>query len=92
MIRTLLFSTLFPSSARPFHGLFVETRLRELLKSGKVETRVVAPVPWFPLTGARFGAYGKYAATPRYEQRDGVEIHHPRYFLPPKVGMNVAPW
>ena len=92
MIRTLLFSTLFPSSARPFHGLFVETRLRELLKSGKVETRVVAPVPWFPFTGARFGAYGKYAATPRCEQRDGVEIHHPRYFLPPKVGMNVAPW
>lgn len=92
MIRTLLFSTLYPSSVRPIHGIFVETRLRELLKSGEVETRVVAPVPWFPLSGERFGEYGKFAATPRFERRNGVEVHHPRYFLPPKIGMNVAPY
>ena len=85
MIRTLLFSTLYPSSVRPIHGIFVETRLRELLKSGEVETRVVAPVPWFPLSGERFGEYGKFAATPRFECRNGVEVHHPRYFLPPKI-------
>jgi hypothetical protein len=28
MIRTLLFSTLYPNSERPSHGIFVETRLR----------------------------------------------------------------
>ena len=43
-IKTLLFSTLFPSTARPVHGIFVETRLRELLKTRAVETKVVAPV------------------------------------------------
>jgi teichuronic acid biosynthesis glycosyltransferase TuaC len=91
-IRTLLFSTLYPSEARPIHGIFVETRLRELIKSGQVESRVIAPVPWFPFTGARFGDYGKFAATPRVAQRNGVEVHHPRYFLPPKVGMNLAPY
>ncbi len=91
-IRTLLFSTLYPSEIRPIHGIFVETRLRELLKSGEVESRVVAPVPWFPFKGERFGDYGKFAATPRVEQRNGVEVHHPRYFLPPpKIGMNIAP-
>jgi teichuronic acid biosynthesis glycosyltransferase TuaC len=90
-IRTLLMSTLFPSSARPIHGIFVETRLRELLKTGEVETRVVAPVPWFPFRGARFGEYGTFAATPRFEVRNGIEVHHPRYFLPPKIGMNIAP-
>jgi len=90
-LRTLLLSTLFPSTARPNHGIFVETRLRELLKSGAVETRVVAPVPWFPFSGARFGEYGSFAATPRHENRNGIEVHHPRYFLPPKVGMNIAP-
>ena len=90
-IRTLLMSTLYPSSARPIHGIFVETRLRELLKTGEVETRVVAPVPWFPLRGKRFGEYGAFAATPRFETRNGIEVHHPRYFLPPKVGMNIAP-
>ncbi|WP_374511444.1 glycosyltransferase family 4 protein [Niveibacterium sp.] len=90
-IRTLLFSTLYPSAARPTHGVFVETRLRELLKTGKVETRVVAPVPWFPSQAERFGAWARMAATPAFERRDGVEIWHPRYLLPPKVGMTVAP-
>lgn len=90
-IRTLLFSTLYPSSARPTHGVFVETRLRELLKSGQVETRVVAPVPWFPSRSARFGDWARMAATPTFEVRDGVPVHHPRYLLPPKVGMTVAP-
>lgn len=91
-IRTLLFSTLYPSAVRPIHGIFVETRLRELLKTGQVESRVVAPVPWFPWRGERFGEYGRFAATPRVEERNGIEVHHPRYFLPPRIGMNLAPY
>ncbi len=91
-IRTLLFSTLYPSSTRPGHGIFVETRLRELLASGAVDTRVVAPVPWFFSTDPRYGDYARMAATPRYEIRNGVQVWHPRYLLPPKIGMNVAPF
>lgn len=90
-LRTLLFSTLYPSSARPGHGVFVETRLRALLGTENVETKVVAPVPWFPLSGDRYGNYGKFSATPRYELWNGIEVFHPRYFLPPKIGMNIAP-
>lgn len=90
-IRTLLFSTLYPSAARPNHGIFVETRLRELLETGAVESRVVAPVPWFPFRGKWFGEYGKFAATPVHETRHGISISHPRYALPPKIGMNIAP-
>jgi glycosyltransferase involved in cell wall biosynthesis len=91
-VKILLFSTLYPSAVRPIHGIFVETRLRELLKTGEVQARVVAPVPWFPSKSQRFGAYARFAATPRLEQRNGVEVHHPRYLLPPKVGMSVAPY
>jgi glycosyltransferase involved in cell wall biosynthesis len=91
-IRTLLFSTLYPSAARPAHGIFVETRLRELLKTGEVEARVVAPVPWFPFRGKRFGEYARMAATPRHELRNGIEVSHPRYPLPPRIGMTVAPY
>lgn len=91
MIKTLLFSSLYPSAARPIHGIFVETRLRELIKTGKVQTRVIAPVPWFPFKGERFGDYGLFASTPRFEHRNGLDVYHPRYFLPPKVGMNIAP-
>lgn len=91
-IRLLLFSSLFPSSQRPIHGIFVETRLRELMKTGQVEAKVVAPVPWFPSTAKRFGDYALFAATPRFEQRNGLEVHHPRYLLAPKVGMSTAPY
>ena len=91
-IRTLLFSTLYPSSARPGHGIFVETRLRELLSGGRIQTRVVAPVPWFFSTHARFGAYARMAATPLRETYNGIDVQHPRYFVPPKIGMNIAPF
>lgn len=91
-MKVLLFSSLYPSAVRPIHGIFVETRLRELLKTGQVQAKVVAPVPWFPSTNERFGEYAQFAATPRREQRNGLEVHHPRYLLLPKVGMNLAPY
>lgn len=90
-MKVLLFSSLYPSAVRPIHGIFVETRLRELLKTGQVQARVVAPVPWFPFKSQRFGEYAQFAATPRFETRNGVEVYHPRYLLLPKVGMNLAP-
>lgn len=90
-LKVLTFSTLFPSSVKPSHGIFVETRLRELLKSGQVESRVVAPVPWFPSSHPRWGEYAKFAAVPSREQRNGIDVLHPRYLLAPKVGMTSAP-
>lgn len=90
-LRVLLFSTLYPSSTRPGHGAFVETRLRELLRTGAVQARVIAPVPWFPSAHPRFGTWARMAATPSREQRHGLEVEHPRYLLPPKVGQTVAP-
>ena len=90
-IRTVLFSTLYPSAARPQHGLFVETRLRELLRTGQVETQVVAPVPWFPFKSAAFGARAAFARTPSEERRHGVRVLHPRYPLLPRFGMSFAP-
>lgn len=90
-MKLLTFSTLFPNAQQPNHGLFVETRLRYLVASGEVQSRVVAPVPWFPLTHPRYGQYAKYAAVPAREERSGIQIEHPRYVALPKVGMNVAP-
>ena len=90
-LRTLLFSTLYPSSVRPANGIFVETRLRELLGSGQIETKVVAPVPWFFSENPRFGDYARMASTPSRETYHDVDVQHPRYFLPPKIGMNIAP-
>jgi teichuronic acid biosynthesis glycosyltransferase TuaC len=91
-LRVLLFSTLYPSSARPSHGLFVQTRLQELLSSGEIDARVVAPVPWFPSAHPRFGDWARLAITPRYEAWQGIHVLHPRYALPPRVGQTVAPF
>ncbi|MBV8622125.1 MAG: glycosyltransferase family 4 protein [Herbaspirillum sp.] len=90
-MKLLTFSTLFPNLERPSHGIFVETRLRHLVASGRVESRVVAPVPWFPLRHARFGSYGRFARVPQTEVRSGIEVRHPRYALLPKIGMTPAP-
>ena len=91
-VRTLLFSTLYPSSARPLHGIFVETRLRELLRHGAVQTRVVAPVPWYWNPRSANRKYAAVAATPRREQLNGIDVRHPRYLTIPKVGMTLAPF
>lgn len=90
-IRILTFSSLYPNAAQPTHGIFVENRLRHLLDSGEIEVKVVAPVPWFPMAHPAFGKYGKFAKVPEHEVRHGIEIWHPRYWVLPKIGMNIAP-
>jgi glycosyltransferase involved in cell wall biosynthesis len=90
-VRLLLFSTLYPNAAQPHHGVFVENRLRHLLATGGVTARVVAPVPWFPVTGGAFGQYAAFARAPRAESRYGVEVGHPRYPVIPRFGMTLAP-
>jgi glycosyltransferase involved in cell wall biosynthesis len=91
-MKILTFSTLYPHAARPSHGIFVETRLRHLLASGKVESQVVAPVPWFPSCNDRFGEYAVHARAPREERRHGIQVLHPRYPLLPKLGMTLSPF
>jgi glycosyltransferase involved in cell wall biosynthesis len=90
-IRVLTFSTLFPNASQPVNAVFVENRLRHLVASGRVEARVVAPVPWFPSSHPRFGAWARYADVPPYEERNGISVWHPRFPSIPKVGMTVAP-
>ena len=67
----------------------MENRLRHLLAEGEVTSKVVAPVPWFPLN---MGEYGVFARVPKVEMRHDIEILHPRYPLIPKVGMSLTPF
>lgn len=90
-MRLLTFSTLFPDSVRPSFGVFVENRLRHLLATGRVESTVLAPVPWFPSTARRFGNWAKMAAVPAFERRHGLDVHHPRFAAIPRLGMYVTP-
>jgi teichuronic acid biosynthesis glycosyltransferase TuaC len=91
-LRLLTYTTLFPNGERPNHGIFVENRLRDLLRGGQAESTVLAPVPFFPSANSRFGEWGRHAKVPRLETRAGVAVHHPRFPVIPKFGMSAAPW
>ena len=91
-LRMLTFTSLYPSTARPRHGIFVETRLDHLLRHCAVDVRVVAPVRWFPFASPVFGGYAAFAATPREETRlQGVPVSYPRYLMIPKLGVARQP-
>ena len=87
MLNLLAFTSLYPSDAQPQNGIFLENRMLHLIKSGKVNIQVVAPVPWFPFGNARFGRYARYANTPLFANRYGVHITYPRYPVIPAVGL-----
>lgn len=79
--KLLLFSTVFPNTAQPHHGIFVRERMRGLPPD--VEVTVVAPVPWFPfVSGLRPGFRPRVA---REEVQDGVRVLHPRFLSVPAV-------
>ena len=89
-MKVLTLTTLYPNAAMPSHGVFVENRLRAFIEKSRADVRVCAPVPWFPLKNRVFGTYSRWANAPQAEKRSGVVVTHPRYFIPPKVGMTYA--
>ncbi len=91
MINTLTYTSLYPNSVQIRHGIFIENRIRKLVESGRINSHVLAPVPWFPLKSELFGSYGQYSKIPAKETRHGIHVSHPRYPVIPKVGMNLAP-
>ncbi len=91
MIKTLLFSSLYPNSQKPRHGIFVETRLRQLLRSEQVETKVVAPIASFPVKSGVFKRYAESDSVPSYELLNGIDVYHPKFFILPKIGGAITP-
>ncbi|MGO4893906.1 glycosyltransferase family 4 protein [Flavobacterium sp. W21_SRS_FM6] len=88
----LTISSLYPNNNDLKHGVFVETRLRHLIKDfPDVKATVIAPVPWFPFSSKKFGEYAKYAGVVQQETRHDIEIYHPKYLAVPKIGMYLTP-
>lgn len=79
--RLLVFSTVFPNTVQPHHGIFVRERMNGLPPG--VEVCVVAPVAWFPfVSGLRPGFRPN---VPREEVQDGVRVLHPRFLSVPAI-------
>ena len=90
-MRVLTFTTLYPNSLQPRHGIFVEHRTRQLAMSGGAAVRVVAPVPWVPGAWPVLGRYGVLARVPRRETRYGIDVRYPRFGAIPKLSGWVNP-
>jgi len=91
-VNILIISSLYPNNKDLKHGVFVETRLRHLIKDfPDVKPIVIAPVPWFPFSSPKFGRYSNYAGVMAKETRHSIEIHHPKYLVIPKIGMYLTP-
>ena len=90
-LKIVTYTTLFPNREQPTHGVFVENRLRNLVETGAINARVVAPVPWFPSSAPIFGRYATLAKVVPRETRFNLPIEHPKYLILPKIGMNLVP-
>ena len=90
-MRVLTLTSLYPSEARPRHGIFVEARLAAIQRVAAVEAQVVAPVPSFPFVSAGSDR-AQAAATAREETRIGNRVLYPRYWSPPGLAMYVQPF
>jgi teichuronic acid biosynthesis glycosyltransferase TuaC len=90
-LRVAVFTTLFPNPQRPQHGVFVANRLEQLVATGEVQARVIAPVPYFPSGNPVFGDWARNARVPSISTVRGLSVEHPRYLVVPKLGMRVTP-
>ncbi len=90
-MRTLTYTSLYPNCIMPSRGVFVENRLRHLIDYTGIETRVVAPVPWFPFSKYSGAEYRQFGDVPLNEIRHNIPIMHPRYTHIPKIGMTLQP-
>ncbi|MBX3441611.1 MAG: glycosyltransferase [Planctomyces sp.] len=89
-LRVLSISGAFPSSIRPVHGVFVKERLRFVSQLPGVSVRVISPIPYFPPIRA-FKRWYPWSQMSRFERIDGLDVHRPRYVLPPKIGGYISP-
>lgn len=90
MLRVLTLSTLYPNSAQPTLGLFVERQTIGLAARPDVEVQVVAPVglPLWPLS--LHPHYRPLTTLPRQEQWHGLALHRPRFTVWPKLNAPAA--
>ena len=78
----VVFSSLFPSEARPLAGIFIRERMFRV--GTRLPITVVAPRAWFP--GQRLLRLLRPQFRPNaraYERQEGVEIYRPRFLSVP---------
>ena len=82
MAELVVFSSLFPSSARPSAGLFIRERMFRVAQHRPLV--VVSPQPWFPGQSlVRLLRPGYRPQAPKLEIQQGIPVYHPRFLSVP---------
>jgi glycosyltransferase involved in cell wall biosynthesis len=82
-MRLLTFTNLYPGADRPRHGIFIEERLRALVRSGEVHAQVLALRPSAGSFLSRRSEHG---------QRHGIDVEYLGVPTLPLLTNRVDPW
>lgn len=90
-IDLVVFSSLFPSAARPGAGPFIRERMFRVARHRALV--VVSPQPWFPGQALirRFRS-GYRPQAPALEIQQGIRVYHPRFLSVPGVLRRFDGW
>jgi len=81
-IDLVVFSSLFPSAARPGAGLFIRERMFRVAQHRPLA--VISPQPWFPGQSLiRLLRPGYRPRAPAVEIQQGIHVYHPRFLSVP---------
>ncbi len=74
----------YPVEHSPSDGIFVRSQSEALMRAGASVT-VFAPRPWVPPGFAALSAkWRTYRDTPEFYTLNGIPVHRPRHFAPPR--------
>lgn len=90
-IDLVVFSSLFPSQARPGAGLFIRERMFRVAQHRPLA--VVSPQPWFPGQSLiRWLRPGYRPQAPALEIQQGIRVYHPRFLTIPGMLRRFDGW
>jgi teichuronic acid biosynthesis glycosyltransferase TuaC len=90
-IDLVVFSSLFPSAARPGAGLFIRERMFRVARHRTLV--VVSPQPWFPGQSLiRRLRPGYRPQAPKLESQQGITVYHPRFLSVPGLLRQFDGW
>jgi glycosyltransferase involved in cell wall biosynthesis len=86
-LRVLVLARSYPNDVFPTLGLWTEQPTLRLAQ--RCDMRVVSPVPWCPPLPpfARLEQYARFRRVPVSDQRHGIQIAHPRFFVGPGTSL-----
>jgi glycosyltransferase involved in cell wall biosynthesis len=88
-MNVLLITNEFPSPYEPGKAVFNLAMARALAR--RHEVRVVSPISWTEAWSARRGGTKRLNAR-HCEMVDGIEVHYPRYYYPPRILRSQYGW